>query len=165
MFFIEQISEKNLDPLNKPIYILDEVRQIRKKSIKSWNILVKNLFNTFNLKLEVLNKNVIFLSGGEKQKISIIKGILLNPKILVLDESLSALDEYSKKDIIDFLVEWKNKTNNSILYITHFIKDLFVCDEVIFLSNGKTKTIKEKERIFGMLEETYSKEVIDFFLS
>lgn len=164
MFLIKQISEDNLDPLNKPVYIFEEIRQIRKKPIHLWRKLVEDLIKEFGLKREVLYKNVFFLSGGEKQRICIIKGILLNPNILILDESLSALDQFTRKKIIDFLIRWKTTTQNSILYITHSIKDLFICDEVLFLHKSSVHKIKDKGNIKKMLKSIYSKEIINFFL-
>ena len=69
------------------------------------------------------------ISGGQKQKIGIARALYFNPKILILDESTSALDEISEKTIINNLILDKNL--KSIFLITHKKKLIEKCNEVI----------------------------------
>ena len=69
------------------------------------------------------------ISGGQKQKIGIARALYFNPKILILDESTSALDEISEKKIINNLILDKNL--KSIFLITHKKKLIEKCNEVI----------------------------------
>ena len=67
-----------------------------------------------NMSINEISSN---LSGGEKQRISLIREVLLKPDILILDEATSALDTISLKKTINFLNKIKNKT--TLIIFTH----------------------------------------------
>ncbi|PHS32592.1 MAG: multidrug ABC transporter ATP-binding protein [Alkaliphilus sp.] len=74
------------------------------------------------------------LSGGQKQRISIARCLMKKPSILILDDSLSAVDTETEEKIIDALkLERKNKTN---IIISHRISTIKDCDHIIVLDNG-----------------------------
>lgn len=71
-----------------------------------------------------LNKTAIYrpldsLSGGERQKLNILQFILHQPKLLVLDEPTASMDEFSKKWLIEFLVQIVQNLEMSIIFLTH----------------------------------------------
>ncbi|MBR5714741.1 MAG: ABC transporter ATP-binding protein [Clostridia bacterium] len=77
----------------------------------------------------VINEGSTNLSGGEKQKLSIIRALLKKPKLLVLDEPTSALDVQSRRSLINYL---KGRQKDMIVVIsTHDSELLEVCDEVV----------------------------------
>ena len=80
--------------------------------------------------------NDTVLSGGEKQKIVILKVLNKNPQVMIFDEPTSALDDATTKDFIDYLQSIKN--DKIIILITHdeFVKNH--CDEVVALQKSKT---------------------------
>lgn len=93
--------------------------------------------NLFSINYEVNNiiKEINSLSGGEKQRLCIIRALLMNPKFLILDEPTSALDHTNKSIIMSIL---KNDFKDSILLIsTH---DLVLAQEIgeyfIVINNG-----------------------------
>ena len=75
------------------------------------------------------------LSGGEKQKISIIRALLKKPSLLVLDEPTSALDKTSRKAFCKFLGEIKD--NTIIMISTHDKELLEICDQILHIEKGK----------------------------
>lgn len=78
------------------------------------------------------------LSGGEKQRVGIARAIANNPKYLLCDEITSSLDPNTSKEIINLLLDIHNKTNITIVFISHqieVIKDLV--DRVIVLNKGE----------------------------
>ena len=77
----------------------------------------------------IIDENSSNLSGGQKQKISIIKTLYKNPKLLVLDEPTSALDTESKTKLINYLTA--NKSDKITIVITHDEDFLNIADEVI----------------------------------
>jgi len=74
------------------------------------------LFDVFHLPQALLTKNVKQLSGGEKQRISIIQAFLMQPQILLLDEPSSALDKDTSRDIALWFMQQKQLT---VIAISH----------------------------------------------
>ncbi|ASA25482.1 ABC transporter ATP-binding protein [Paenibacillus donghaensis] len=81
-----------------------------------------------------MNENTTNLSGGEKQKISIVRQMLKNPDVMIFDEPTASLDALSRKTFIDHITEIKK--NKIIIIVSHdsAIKD--TCDEIINLDRN-----------------------------
>jgi ATP-binding cassette subfamily C protein len=74
------------------------------------------------------------LSGGQRQRLAIARALVKNPELLILDESTSALDSKTEKEIIKTLLKLKGKT--TIIAISHQQNIQKVADKVYFLENG-----------------------------
>ena len=79
------------------------------------------------------------LSGGQKQKVAIAGVLALKPKIIVFDEATSMLDEKSKQDIFQIMVDLNQKNNLSIIFITHDIELAKQAHRIIILQQGQIK--------------------------
>ncbi len=71
----------------------------------------------------LLKKRVAYLSGGEKQRISIGRALLSSPNILLMDEPLSALDQARKEEILSYLELIPEQFKIPILYVTHNVQE------------------------------------------
>jgi len=74
------------------------------------------------------------LSGGQRQRLAIARALVKNPELLILDESTSALDSKTEKEIIQTLLKLKGKT--TIIAISHQPNIQKVADKVYFLEDG-----------------------------
>lgn len=93
----------------------------------------------------MLSSSNINLSGGQLQRISIARAYLKNPKILIFDESTSALDENNETNIIQsWQVLFPDRT---ILIIAHRLSTIINCDKIAFLENGKIIAYDTHERL------------------
>lgn len=79
---------------------------------------VKELFALFQMDLDYLDRDVMKLSGGEKQRIALIRQLLFEPKVLLLDEVTSALDRVNK-EIVENVIASLHDKGITILWITH----------------------------------------------
>ena len=122
---------------------------------------INTLAKHFNV-YKVINQQVKYMSGGEKQRIAIIKALIKDPEILLFDEPSSALDSYTSKLLIDYLHTIKK--DKVIIIVTHDLTLANKCDEVIDFDNLKSKEVKvikrkviEKKIRFNNLSTFYNK--------
>lgn len=79
---------------------------------------IDELFSMFHMPTNFLNKDIKTLSGGEKQRISLIRSLLFKPEILLLDEITSALDA-NNAEIVENVISSLNKEGMTVLWVTH----------------------------------------------
>lgn len=83
----------------------------------------------------MIGERGVTLSGGQKQRISIARALIKNPKIVIFDDCLSAVDARTEKEIIGNLHQFLNE--KTAIIITHRIFSLFEFDKILVLDNGK----------------------------
>ena len=110
----------------------------------------------------VIGERGVTVSGGQKQRIAIARALLTNPKVLILDDALSAVDTKTEREILNHFVETrKNKTN---IIIAHRISALSNADKIIVIDSGKiveTGTHQELLTTGGIYKELYEKQKIE----
>ena len=85
------------------------------------------------------------LSGGQRQRIALARAIVRNPKILILDDALSAVDASTEEEIRNELQNVMNKMTT--LIITNRVPTIELCDEVLFIEDGKIRAQGKHEDI------------------
>lgn len=86
---------------------------------------------------EYLLKPINTLSGGEKQRVAVIRNVLFQPKILLLDEITSALDQTNREIIWNWLRGLKMKSSMTVLMVSHNEQELELADKNIKIIEGK----------------------------
>lgn len=87
---------------------------------------------------ELLERGVNNLSGGEKQRVAIGRAVLANPRLLLMDESLSALQDTLKFQIIPYLKDVSERFGIPYLFISHSLTEMrLVADRVLVVSDGR----------------------------
>ena len=98
---------------------------------------IESIYTLLEIK-SLLNRSTVQLSGGEKQRVAIARALLANPKILLLDEPLSALDLKRKNEILPYLDSLHNQLDIPILYVTHSQDETSrLADHLMLIENGK----------------------------
>lgn len=80
-----------------------------------------------------MTKSINELSGGEKQRVSLIRNLQFLPKVLLLDEITSALDEANKRNVNDIIHRYASEQNIAVLWVTHDANEIAHADDVITL--------------------------------
>ncbi|MEW6764295.1 MAG: ATP-binding cassette domain-containing protein, partial [Pseudomonadota bacterium] len=90
-----------------------------------------------------LERDVLSLSGGEKQRVAIARALLSRPRLLCMDEPLSALDWRAKGELLTLIDELARETGVPVLYITHApIEVERLADRVVFMADGRIERIE-----------------------
>lgn len=136
-------------------YDIEEVYEAAKKSGVYDDIMdFKDGFDT------VIGERGVTLSGGQKQRVSIARALIKNPSLLVLDDSLSAVDTNTEKSILKAL----SKINATEVIIAHRISTIKGCDEIIFLEDGHIKergTHDELVELDGEYNKMYQNQLLE----
>ena len=113
----------------------------------------------------LVGENGLSLSGGQKQRLGIARALLSNPDILILDDSLSAVDSNTEKTIIENIKKTREGKTNII--VAHRISAVRHADKIVVLDNGKILNFGTHDELLGecpwykQLDEYQNKEVED----
>lgn len=154
-FLFSESLRENIAFSYEKDYDVDEVYEAAKKSGVYNDIMdFKNDFDT------VIGERGVTLSGGQKQRVSIARALIKNPSLLVLDDSLSAVDTNTEKSILDAL----DKIHATEVIIAHRISTIKSCDEIIFLEDGHIKergTHDELVKLDGEYNKMYQNQLLE----
>ena len=113
----------------------------------------------------LVGENGLSLSGGQKQRLGIARALLSNPEILILDDSLSAVDSNTEKTIIENIK--KNREGKTNIIVAHRISVVRHADKIVVLDNGKILNSGTHEELleccswYKRLDDYQNKEVED----
>lgn len=104
-------------------------------------------------------------SGGQQQRICIGRAIAMNPRLLICDEALSALDVSIQAQILNLLVELKEQLKLSLLFISHDLSIVrYIADHVAVLNLGKIVEQGPTEEIFENPQDAYTQKLLSAIL-
>ncbi|MCH5333765.1 MAG: ABC transporter ATP-binding protein [Agathobacter sp.] len=99
----------------------------------------------------VLGERGVTVSGGQKQRISIARALLKNAAVLILDDSVSAVDTKTEKVILDNLK--KCRAGRTTILIAHRISTVEQMDKIVFLDEGEVRAVGTCEELYRTCEE------------
>lgn len=106
------------------------------------------------------------LSGGQLQRISIVRSMLLDPKLIIADEPVSMLDVSIRADIINMLIKIRDERNISMLYISHDITTTqFLVNTLIVMYLGKIVEYGPVEAVINNAAHPYTKALLSHVAS
>ena len=93
---------------------------------------------------EFMSQKAIQLSGGQLQRICIARALILEPEIIIFDESVSGLDPIIQEQILELLGSLKETMNLTYIFISHdFEACYYLCDKIVIIENGEIADIIE----------------------
>ena len=126
---------------------------------------VENLLERCGLSKEYADRYPHQVSGGQCQRAAIARALAVSPEILICDEATSALDVTVQKQILELLIELKEKENLSFILICHDLALVQAfCDKVLVLYHGKTVEYGAPDDIINHPKMDYTKKLIDSVL-
>jgi peptide/nickel transport system ATP-binding protein len=119
------------------------------------------LLERVGLKADDMSRYPHAFSGGQRQRISIARALALNPKFIVCDESVSALDVSVQAQVLNLLKELQSEFNLTYLFISHDLSVVkFMSDRIMVMNQGKIEEIGLAETIYHAPQRDYTRQLI-----
>ena len=124
--------------------------------------LVCNLLEQVGLESSHYNRYPHEFSGGQRQRICIARALAVNPRLVICDESVSALDVSVQAQVLNLLNRLKEERHLTYIFISHDLSVVrFMSDRVVVMYNGKPVEINEADALFEHPQNAYTKKLID----
>lgn len=120
------------------------------------------LLNRVGLDESYFNRYPHELSGGQRQRVGIARTIALEPKLVICDESVSALDISVQAQVLNLLNELKEDFGFTYIFISHDLAVVkFMADQLIVMNEGKIEEIGDADEIYANPSKEYTKKLIE----
>ena len=152
----------SVNPRFKVIDIIKETLLEKKLNREELEKKVIELLEQVGLNKDYLYRYPHELSGGQLQRVCIARAISQKPKFILLDEAISSLEVSVQVQVLDLLIELKEKYNLSYLFITHDLSAVtYICDKVMFLKNGEIIEKIDDIKDLKYVKNEYSRALLD----
>lgn len=123
---------------------------------------VITILNKVGLSEDYFNRYPHEFSGGQRQRIGIARTIALQPKLIVCDESVSALDISVQAQVLNLLNELKEDFGFTYIFISHDLAVVkFMSDQLLVMNKGKIEELDDADVIYSNPKKHYTKKLID----
>jgi len=153
----------SLNPRQRVGAILEEPLKINRPDISATERtkLAREMLELVGLRAEHFDRYPHMFSGGQRQRIAVARALMLEPKVLVLDEPVSALDLSIQSQILNLLVDMQEKLGLAYLFISHDLSVVrHMADELIVMYLGRPVEFGTKEDVFAHPRHPYTKALL-----
>lgn len=162
---VQMIFQDSLSSLNpkKRIYdiIAEPLRNFEKLSDTEEKHRVRELLDTVGLGDDDLFKYPFEFSGGQRQRIGVARAISTNPKLVIADEPVSALDLSVQAQVLNYMQEIQKQFNISYLFISHDLGVVrHMCDSMAIMHRGRFVELGTRDDIYNHPQHIYTKRLL-----
>jgi len=139
----------------------DPLKQIGISSREQRRNIVGNLLEAVNMRREYMDRYPNEFSGGQRQRIGIARALSMQPELIVCDEAVSALDVSIQAQVLQLLLDLKNKENLTYLFITHDLSVAeYVCDRIAVMYLGRIVELSNSDVLFSQPLHPYTEALL-----
>jgi len=122
---------------------------------------VRELFELVGLETDHLSRRPEAFSGGQRQRIGVARALALNPSFIVADEPVSALDVSIQSQIVDLLMDLRQRLGLTLLFIAHDLRLVErICGRVAVMYDGRIVEMGETAAVFSWPRHPYTKALL-----
>ncbi len=122
---------------------------------------VMELLTKVNMKPEHFNRYPHEFSGGQRQRICIARALALNPKFIICDESVSALDVSVQAQVLNLLIQLREEFKFTYIFISHDLSVVkFMSDRMVVMNKGKIEEMGISDDIYNNPQREYTQKLI-----
>ncbi|WP_440068589.1 ABC transporter ATP-binding protein [Tenacibaculum discolor] len=123
---------------------------------------VCNLLEKVGLEADHFNRYPHEFSGGQRQRIGIARAIALQPKLIICDESVSALDVSVQAQVLNLLNQLKSEFNFTYIFISHDLSVVkYMADQLVVMNKGRVEEIADADEIYQHPKTKYTQTLIE----
>jgi peptide/nickel transport system ATP-binding protein len=147
------VGEAILEPMNVHGVLANEKERKER---------VHELLRRVNMLPEHYNRYPHEFSGGQRQRICIARALGLNPKFIICDESVSALDVSVQAQVLNLLNELRDQFGFTYIFISHDLSVVkFMSDRMVVMNKGKVEEMGDSESIYANPKSAYTRKLIE----
>ncbi len=153
----------SLNPRQRVGAILEEPLKINRPELSAADrtVQARQMLRQVGLREEHFDRYPHMFSGGQRQRIAVARALMLNPKVLVLDEPVSALDLSIQSQILNLLVDLQDELGLAYLFISHDLSVVHhMADDIIVMYLGRPVEIGPKAKVFAAPHHPYTKALL-----
>lgn len=161
---IFQDPYSSLNPRHTVAQIITEPMQVHKIGQNKAERLktASSLLQKVGLSDQDLNKYPHEFSGGQRQRIGIARALALNPKFIICDESVSALDVSVQAQVLNLLNDLKTEFGFTYIFISHDLAVVkYMSDQLLVMQHGEMKELNDADKVYAHPITNYTKELIE----
>ncbi|WP_291052213.1 MULTISPECIES: ABC transporter ATP-binding protein [unclassified Empedobacter] len=161
---IFQDPYSSLNPRQTIAQIITEPMQVHKIGLNKAERLktASSLLQKVGLSDQDLNKYPHEFSGGQRQRIGIARALVLNPKFIICDESVSALDVSVQAQVLNLLNDLKTEFGFTYIFISHDLAVVkYMSDQLLVMQHGEMKELNDADKVYAHPTTNYTKELIE----
>jgi oligopeptide/dipeptide ABC transporter ATP-binding protein len=162
MQIVFQDPYSSLNPRKKVRRIIGEAYAVHKMLTREERRnRVEELANLVGIRPEQIDRFPHEFSGGQRQRICVARALALNPKLIIADEPVSALDVSIQAQILNLLVELQNRFSLTYLFISHDLSVVrHICDRVAVMYLGRIVELTDSAKLFARPLHAYTQALL-----
>jgi peptide/nickel transport system ATP-binding protein len=122
---------------------------------------MNHLLKKVGLPAEVANRYPHEFSGGQRQRIVIARTLALEPKLVICDESVSALDVSVQAQVLNLLNDLKQELGLTYIFISHDLSVVrYMSDRIMVMQKGELVELNEADELYRHPQKAYTKQLI-----